>query len=54
VDVPTSNLRDHVRTHAENRPGVYQMLGVDGHPIYVGKSIGVRTRFLSYFSGSRG
>ncbi len=53
-DVPTSALRDHVRTHAENRPGVYQMLGVDGHPIYVGKSIGVRTRFLSYFRAPAG
>jgi excinuclease ABC subunit C len=52
--VPISALRDHVRTHAENRPGVYQMLGVDGHPIYAGKSIRVRTRFLSYFRAPAG
>ena len=47
--VPTSSLREYVRTHAENRPGVYQMLGADGDPLYVGKSIRVRTRLLSYF-----
>ena len=47
--VPTSALREYVRTHAENRPGVYQMLGADGDPLYVGKSIQVRTRLLSYF-----
>ena len=47
--MPTSALREYVRTHAENRPGVYQMLGADGDPLYVGKSIRVRTRLLSYF-----
>ncbi len=47
--VPTSALREYVRAHAENRPGVYQMLGTDGKPLYVGKSIRVRTRLLSYF-----
>ncbi len=47
--VPTSALREHVRSHAENRPGVYQMLDADGTPLYVGKSIRVRTRLLSYF-----
>jgi len=52
--VPTSALRDHVRTHVEDRPGVYQMLGVDGQPIYVGKSIRVRTRLLSYFRAPAG
>ncbi len=52
--MPTSALRDHVRTHAENRPGVYQMLGVDGHPLYVGKSVKVRTRLLSYFRAPPG
>lgn len=47
--VSTSALREYVRTHAENRPGVYQMLDADGSPLYVGKSIRVRTRLLSYF-----
>ena len=46
--MPTSTLREHVRTHAETRPGVYRMLGVDGHPLYAGKSVKVRTRLLSY------
>ena len=46
----TSDLRDH----AENRPGVYQMLGGGGQPIYVGRSIRVRTRLLSYFRAPAG
>ncbi len=52
--MPTSALREYVRTHAENRPGVYQMLGADGNPLYVGKSIRVRTRLLSYFRAPPG
>ncbi len=52
--MPTSALREYVRTHAENRPGVYQMLGDDGSPLYVGKSIRVRTRLLSYFRAPPG
>ena len=52
--MPTSALREYVRTHAENRPGVYQMLGADGDPLYVGKSIRVRTRLLSYFRAPPG
>lgn len=50
----TSALREHVRTYAENRPGIYQLLGVDGHPLYVGKSVRVRTRLLSYFRAPPG
>lgn len=45
-------LREHVREHAENRPGVYRMYGPDGSLLYVGKSIRVRTRLLSYFRAS--
>jgi hypothetical protein len=52
--VPTSALREYVRTHAENRRGVYQMLGADGDPLYVGKSIRVRARLLSYFQALPG
>lgn len=47
-------LREHVRTHAENRPGVYRMLGPAEEPLYVGKSVRVRTRLLSYFRAERG
>jgi excinuclease ABC subunit C len=54
VPVSTSALREYVRTHAENRPGVYQMLGADGDPLYVGRSIRVRTRLLSYFRAPPG
>lgn len=42
-------LRAHVRAHARNRPGVYRMLGPTGEVLYVGKSVKVRTRLLSYF-----
>ncbi len=49
-----STLREYVRTRAENRPGVYQMLGVDDLPLYVGKSVRVRTRLLSYFRAPAG
>ncbi len=50
--MPTSALREFVRTYAENRPGIYQMLGSDGNPLYVGKSVRVRSRLLSYFTAA--
>jgi len=42
-------MRDHVRTHATDRPGVYRMIAEDGEVVYVGKSKRIRTRLLSYF-----
>ncbi len=45
-------LRAYVRANAEDRPGVYRMLGEGGEVLYVGKSKQVRTRLLSYFRGS--
>jgi excinuclease ABC subunit C len=42
-------LRDHVRSHALNRPGIYRMLAPSGVVIYVGKSKRVRTRLMGYF-----
>ena len=42
-------LRDHVRAHARNSPGVYRMLDESDEVIYVGKSIRLRSRLLSYF-----
>ncbi|MEX2465624.1 MAG: hypothetical protein WD995_01855, partial [Gemmatimonadota bacterium] len=47
-------LREHVRARAENRPGVYRMFGPDGQLLYVGKSVRVRNRLLSYFRAARG
>ena len=47
-------LRAHVRAHAENRPGVYRMLGPGGELLYVGKSVRVRSRVLSYFRAEPG
>jgi len=49
-----SPLRSWVREHAENRPGVYRMYGRDGRVLYVGKSVKVRTRLLSYFRADPG
>ncbi len=50
--MPTTALREFVRTYAENRPGIYQMLGEGEHPLYVGKSVHVRSRLLSYFTAA--
>ncbi|HEX8434141.1 nuclease [Archangium sp.] len=47
-------LRADVRARAENRPGVYRMRGPSGEVLYVGKSVRVRTRLLSYFRAPRG
>src|SRR5688572_14137836 len=47
-------LRENVRAAAHNRPGVYRMLGPDGQLIYVGKSVQVRSRLMSYFRADRG
>ena len=47
-------LRAYVRAHAENRPGVYRMIGPGPQVLYVGKSIRVRTRLLSYFRADPG
>ncbi len=51
---PNPTLREHVRARAENRPGVYRMFGPDGRLLYVGKSVRVRSRLLSYFRAPRG
>lgn len=42
-------LRAQVRTRAEDRPGVYRWIAGDGRVLYVGKSVRVRSRLLSYF-----
>ena len=47
-------LREHIRATAENRPGVYRMFGPGEELLYVGKSVHVRTRVLSYFRAPRG
>ena len=47
-------LREHIRATAENRPGVYRMFGPGDELLYVGKSVHVRTRVLSYFRAPRG
>lgn len=47
-------LRDRVRSAAENRPGVYRMYGDGGELLYVGKSVKIRSRVLSYFRAEPG
>lgn len=47
-------LRAKVRARAEDRPGLYRMLDGDGRVLYVGKSVRLRSRLLSYFRAPRG
>ncbi|MFQ5536266.1 MAG: UvrB/UvrC motif-containing protein [Gemmatimonadota bacterium] len=47
-------LRTYVQAHAENRPGVYRFWGPGRELLYVGKSVRVRSRILSYFTAPRG
>ena len=54
MKTPEHPLRTFVRAHAENRPGVYRMYGPGDELLYVGKSIRVRTRLLSYFRAEPG
>lgn len=44
-----AEMHAHVKTSAENKPGVYRMVAADGEVVYVGKAKQVRTRLLSYF-----
>jgi len=46
---PAPDLREKVRDGATNRPGIYRFLGPRGEVLYVGKSVRIRTRLLSYF-----
>jgi excinuclease ABC subunit C len=52
--MPSSSLRAYVATHAEDRPGVYRFWGPGEELLYVGKSVRVRTRLLSYFRAPPG
>src|SRR5690606_28404092 len=52
--LPAAELRAQVRAACENRPGVYRMIGPGDNVLYVGKSIRVRSRLLSYFRADRG
>lgn len=51
---PLASLRERIRTSAENRPGVYRWIGPGDELLYVGKSVRVRERLLSYFRAERG
>lgn len=42
-------LKRRVATFAEDRPGVYRMVGPTGRVMYVGKAKRLRSRLLSYF-----
>ena len=50
----SSPLREEVRSGAEDRPGVYRWLDADGRILYVGKSVRLRSRLLSYFREEAG
>ncbi|MCJ7627964.1 MAG: UvrB/UvrC motif-containing protein [Longimicrobiales bacterium] len=48
------SLRAFVRQQAEDRPGIYKMLGPQNEVLYVGKSVRVKSRLLSYFRAEPG
>ena len=50
----SESLRDEVRATAEDRPGVYRWLSANGRILYVGKSVRLRSRLLSYFREETG
>ncbi len=50
----SESLRDEVRAAAEDRPGVYRWLSANGRILYVGKSVRLRSRLLSYFREETG
>jgi len=55
VPLPSTDLAQllsRVRSLAENRPGVYQMVDATGRVLYVGKAKRLRTRLLTYFRAS--
>lgn len=52
--IPNPALKAYVRQHAEDRPGVYRMLGPEDDLLYVGKSVRVKSRVLSYFRADPG
>jgi excinuclease ABC subunit C len=54
MDPRVATLLSHVRASAENRPGVYRFFGPAGELLYVGKSVRVRTRLMSYFRAEEG
>jgi excinuclease ABC subunit C len=51
---PAAELRADVRAGCENRPGVYRMIGPGDDVLYVGRSVRMRSRLLSYFRAPRG
>jgi excinuclease ABC subunit C len=51
---PPADLRRRIRADAENRPGVYRFTGPRGELLYVGKSVRIRERLLSYLRAREG
>ncbi len=47
-------LRERIREGAENRPGIYRFTGPRRELLYVGKSVRIRARLLSYFRAREG
>jgi excinuclease ABC subunit C len=48
-----AELRAEVRATCQNRAGTYRMIGPGDHVLYVGKSVRIRSRLLSYFRADR-
>jgi excinuclease ABC subunit C len=48
---PSAPWVDRVRAETRNHPGVYRFLGPRGETLYVGKSVNLRNRLLSWLRG---
>jgi len=46
-------LREKVLADAENRPGIYRFVGPRNEVLYLGKSVRLRARLLTYFRGEQ-
>ncbi len=47
-------LRERIRREAEDRPGIYRMMGHHGETLYVGRSKRIRRRLLSHLRSREG
>src|SRR6202048_1936700 len=43
---------EHTLSQLPDQPGVYMMIGADGHILYIGKAVSLRNRVRSYFQDS--
>jgi len=52
LDGTLKAIRERIRTHCPQLPGVYGMVNEAGHVVYVGMSTSLQKRLLTYFSSA--